>query len=166
MAKFSNIVIILLLVVIALLVWLAFVKPAQAPVIPAPVATTTPTQTENPDTTPIETGTKPLHEKIVVTSPKSNANVQKTFTVTGKAPGNWFFEASAPYVVTTPEGDKIAQGTIQAVGEWMTTDLVDFKASVSTNPAYSGPATLVLMKDNPSGMPEHDDSLEIPIVVQ
>lgn len=166
MSKFSNIVIVLLLIIIALLAWLAFVKPVQAPVVP--MATSTPAVTQTPDETPATTTEvpKPLHEKINVSSPKANASVAKKFTIIGKAPGNWFFEASAPYMVTTPEGDKIAQGTLRAIGDWMTTNLVDFKADVSINPAYSGPATLVLLKDNPSGMPENDDSLEIPITIQ
>jgi hypothetical protein len=92
--------------------------------------------------------------------------VGKKFSITGKAPGNWFFEASAPYMIQTPEGEKIAQGAMQAIGDWMTTDLVDFEADVSVSGSYTGPATLVFMKDNPSGLPEHDDSLEIPIVIE
>jgi len=31
---------------------------------------------------------------------------------------------------------------------------------------YTGPATLILIRDNPSGLPEHDDSLPIPIVIR
>ena len=86
--------------------------------------------------------------------------------MTGKAPGNWFFEAQAPAMVQAPDGSKIAQGQMQAQGDWMTTNLVDFKADISIDQAYSGPATLVLLKDNESGLPQNDDSLEIPIVVQ
>lgn len=165
MSKSSSIIIGLLIVIIAILAWLAFGKQAQAP-----VTDLTPTVTETPgaDQTPSPEVQAPaaLHTKIILTTPKANASVTKKFTISGKAPGNWFFEASAPYMVTTAEGEKIAQGTLQAIGEWMTTDLVDFKAEVSTNPAYSGPAFLVLLKDNPSGMPENDDSLEIPISIQ
>jgi hypothetical protein len=164
MSKTSTAIIVLLLIIIGILAWLAFGKP-----VAAPVTTTTPTSTPAQEEAPASTETptvKPLHEKITVTSPKANAAVGKKFTISGKAPGNWFFEASAPYLVTTPDGDKIAQGTLHAIGDWMTTNLVDFKAEASVNMAYSGPATLVLLRDNPSGMPENDDSLEVPITIQ
>jgi hypothetical protein len=171
MNKGSTVIIALLLIVIALLVWLLIVKQAEAPTVPS-TGTTTQTGTTgvvspNPTpTTPPASGPTPLHQKIVVTFPKANASVPKKFTVTGKAPGNWFFEASAPIMVQAEDGSKIAQGQMQALDDWMTTDLVNFKAELTVNAAYSGPATLVLMKDNPSGLPENDDSLEIPITIQ
>lgn len=166
MTKSSTIIIALLLVIIALLVGLFWIRPAEAPTTPSTI-TTEPTDTiPSPTTETSAPAPKPLHERVSVTYPKANASVPKKFTLTGKAPGNWFFEASAPYMVQTPEGDKVAQGHVDTIGDWMTTELVDFKADITINPAYSGPATLVLMKDNPSGLPENEDSLEIPIVVQ
>lgn len=165
MTKTSTTVIALLLIVIALLVWLLIVKQAEAPTMP--VTATSTTNGGNTGVTPTPTPTaQPLHARIDVTFPKANASVPKKFTVTGKAPGNWFFEASAPIMVQAPDGSKIAQGQMQALDDWMTTELVNFKADITINPAYSGPATLVLLKDNPSGLPENEDSLEIPIIVQ
>lgn len=166
MNKGSTLVIAVLLIVIALLVWLLVGKKAEAPTVtgePNTVGNTTNTGTPGGVTSP---SVKPLHERIVVTFPKANESVPKKFTLTGKAPGNWFFEASAPFMIQAEDGSKIAQGITTAQGEWMTTELVEFKAEVSINPAYSGPATLVLLKDNPSGLPENEDSLEIPIIVQ
>ncbi len=89
----------------------------------------------------------------------------KSFTVTGEAPGNWYFEASFPIQVRDKDNNKIGQTTGQAQSDWMTTEQVPFKADIAIE-GYSGPATLVLLRDNPSGMPENDDSLEIPIVIQ
>ena len=163
MSKSSTIIILLLLVIVLLLGWIIFVKPAEAPSVPSTEVSST--SDNNPPSTPAPNAT-PLHEKVVVTYPKANESVPKKFTVTGKAPGNWFFEASAPVMVVTPDSDKVFQGHAETLGDWMTTELVDFKAEVSVNPAYSGPATLVFLKDNPSGLPENDDSLEIPIIVQ
>lgn len=119
-----------------------------------PVATSTPSAPE------------PLSSKVVVTFPKKDQVVQKKFTVIGKAPGNWFFEASAPVLVKDKDGTKIAQTTAQVQGDWMTIELVDFTADINIVSGYSGPATLVLLKDNPSGLPENDDSVEIAIVIQ
>src|ERR1043166_1817388 len=132
----ASVIIIVLLIVIAVMGWLLMGKPAEAPTIP--VATTSQTSSNpipNPTTSP---GPVPLHEKIVVTYPKANAIVPKKFTVTGRAPGNWFFEAQAPALVQAPDGTKIAQGQMRAQGEWMTTELVDFTAELTINQTYSG----------------------------
>ncbi len=51
---------------------------------------------------------------------------------------------------------------------WMTTDFVPFKATLTftvDKNAYSNKGTLILRKDNPSGLPEHDDALEIPVIL-
>ena len=165
MNKTSTFIIILLLVVIAILSWVVFAKPVVTPVTPVTI-TPSPTNPVPVTTTPPSPSPAPLHSKIQVTYPKANTSVPKKFTITGKAPGNWFFEASAPYMIRIEDGSKVAQGTLQTIGNWQTTNLVDFKADVVVNPAFSGQATLVLMKDNPSGLPENDDSLEIPITIQ
>ncbi|MBI5470364.1 hypothetical protein HY968_03565 [Candidatus Kaiserbacteria bacterium] len=157
----KNLIIALLVIVIGVFVFMLMQKSVPAEPIPVPLATSTATTTPAP---------VPLSVKVSVTFPKKDQLVQKKFTVIGKAPGNWFFEASAPVMVKDKDGSKIAQTTAQvsppAGGDWMTTDLVDFTAAVNISSGYSGPATLVLLKDNPSGLPENDDSVEIPIIVQ
>ncbi len=166
MSKTSTIVIVLLLVIIALLAWLLVVRSAEAPTV-TDGTTTTPQPPPVPRQPNVSAPTPaPLHERVSVTSPKPTATVGKKFSVTGKAPGNWFFEASAPVMVRDLEGNKLAQSYVQAQGEWMTTELVDFKGDIEVTSAYKGPAVLVMMKDNPSGLPENDDSLEIPITIQ
>jgi len=102
---------------------------------------------------------------VKVSAPLPNAAVSRAFAVSGEARGNWFFEASFPVEVRDPSGTVVGHGIAQAGGEWMTTEFVPFAATV-TVADYSGPATLVLVKDNPSGLPEHDDSVEFPILVQ
>ncbi|MCR4334733.1 MAG: Gmad2 immunoglobulin-like domain-containing protein [Patescibacteria group bacterium] len=107
------------------------------------------------------------NENIHLTSPRPNATIKSPLTITGEARGNWFFEASFPVVLTNWDGLIIAQGIAQAKGEWMTTDFVPFEATftftVDKN-VYSNKGSLILQKDNPSGLPEYDDALEIPIV--
>ncbi|PIR83940.1 hypothetical protein COU18_00815 [Candidatus Kaiserbacteria bacterium CG10_big_fil_rev_8_21_14_0_10_51_14] len=153
-----GVIIILTLIVIAL-GWILFATPA-----PVAAPTVTPTVNEEPSEEVFDPS-RPLHERVSVTSPKSGSSVEKTFTVEGMAPGNWFFEASFPIQVRDPENSKIGQAIAQAGADWMTTELVPFTATITVS-NYSGPATLVLLRDNPSGLPENDDALEIPIVVQ
>ncbi len=151
-------IIAILFIIIVALAWVLFASPG---IVAAPVVT--PPTEESGEAEPDPS--RPLHERVSVTSPKPGASVQKTFTVMGLAPGNWFFEASFPIQVRDNENSKIGQAIAQAGADWMTTELVPFTATITVS-NYSGPATLVLLRDNPSGLPENDDALEIPIVIQ
>lgn len=117
----------------------------------------------------VATTTPPVtHDQIHLTSPLSGASVSSPLTITGEARGNWFFEASFSVYVTDWDGKIIGQGIATAQGDWMTTDFVPFTATITFATAdisghYSDKGTLILKKDNPSGLPEHDDALEIPI---
>ncbi|MFA7286233.1 MAG: Gmad2 immunoglobulin-like domain-containing protein [Patescibacteria group bacterium] len=104
---------------------------------------------------------------VRLTAPLPNVVIGSPLTVTGEARGTWFFEASFPVVLVDSDGVIIAEGIAQADGEWMTEDFVPFTATVTfTRPAYGDRGSLLLRKDNPSGLPEHDDALEIPIRFQ
>jgi hypothetical protein len=145
-----GIVGVLFIVIVALLIALILIPaPAHAPV----VATSTPNETQ------------PLHARVVVHSPASGAAVGNTFTVTGEAPGNWYFEAVFPVQVRDAENNKVGQGQAQAQSDWMTTAQVPFKADITVT-GYTGAATLVLLRDNPSGLPQNDDSVEVPIIIR
>jgi hypothetical protein len=102
---------------------------------------------------------------IRVDSPRPNTSIKSPLTITGQARGNWFFEASFPIFLTDWNGKIIAQGIATAEGDWMTTDFVPFKATLTFDTGdisghYSNRGTLILKKDNPSGLPENDDALE------
>lgn len=106
-------------------------------------------------------------DNIVVTAPLPNVTVQNTFTLTGKARGGWYFEASFPVSVLSATGTKLVEMPVQANGEWMTSDFVPFATTTIIIPAYyKGAATLILKNDNPSGLPENEASISIPIVIQ
>jgi hypothetical protein len=111
---------------------------------------------------------QPGQAKIIrVDSPRLNQTISSPLTITGEARGNWYFEASFPVVLTNWDGLIIAQGIAQAKGDWMTTGFVPFEATLTftvDKNTYSNRGFLILKKDNPSGLPEHDDALEIPIM--
>lgn len=147
-------ILIAIFIVILGLTWALFAIPTPTPPI---TATTTP---------PVATSTPTLAERVIVTSPKPNAVVGKTFVVSGQAPGPWYFEASFPIKIVDANNNFIGQGIAQAQGEWMTTEQVTFTATVTLTGNYSGPAEVVLMRDNPSGLPQYDDSISVPITIQ
>ena len=103
---------------------------------------------------------------IVVDLPYPDAVTGKDFSVIGKARGTWFFEASFPIKVLDKDGNTLATAIAQAQSDWMTENFVPFKADVKIPQSYIGKATLILKKDNPSGLPEHDASISFPINIE
>ncbi len=101
---------------------------------------------------------------IRVSNPRPNQSVASPLTINGEARGYWFFEASFPVVLFDAEGNTLAQGIAQAKSDWMTEDFVPFESELQ----FAAPATvegnLVLKKDNPSGLPENDDELIVPVL--
>lgn len=88
--------------------------------------------------------------------------VKSPLYLKGRAPGYWFFEASAPVVVTNWDGLIIGESYITAVGEWTTEDYVSFEGVISfANTEYGDYGFLILQKDNPSGDSQFDDAVEI-----
>lgn len=103
--------------------------------------------------------------EIFIDQPVADSLVTSPLKITGKAPGNWFFEASAPVVITNWNGLIIGESYITAQGDWMTTDYVPFEGSVEfTNTEYGDYGFLILQKDNPSGESEFDDAIEFKVL--
>ena len=60
-------------------------------------------------------------------------------------------------------GAELAVIPAQAKDEWMTTDFVPFEVTLVFQPPSTDTGTLILEKDNPSGLPEHADEFRIPV---
>ena len=108
---------------------------------------------------------------IKVVSPAAMSVVTSPLSLKGQARGNWYFEASAPVSLVNWDGLIIANGFITADGEWMTSEFVPFTGSLpfispykEGDPDFMKRGTLIFKKDNPSGLPENDDALEIPVL--
>jgi hypothetical protein len=119
-----------------------------------------------PEVLPIEATSTDLSDIIVLDSPQSKDVITTPLQLSGQARGNWFFEASFPVTLTNWDGLIIAQGAATADGDWMTTDFVPFEATLNftvDKNVYSNRGSLILKKDNPSGLPKNDDAIEIPV---
>jgi hypothetical protein len=107
---------------------------------------------------------------IVVDQPLAGATITSPVIIKGQARGPWFFEASFPIYVVDWDGLIIGEGYATAESDWMTTDFVPFTATVEFDITkisgnYSKRGILILKKDNPSGLPEHDRALEYDVVL-
>lgn len=117
---------------------------------------------------PVEEIVLPPDDKsnlIIVDYPQAGGLITSPLTFSGQARGTWFFEASFPVFLVNWDGLIIAQGIAQATEDWMTEEFVPFTGSLEFEmPDYGDNGALIFQKDNPSGLPEFDDALEIPIL--
>lgn len=125
------------------------VVPQGVPVVEVPIATSTSQTTNNDFVKNVNIGGRQL-----VSSP---------LTITGEARGPWYFEASFPVEIRDANGIVIGQSHAQAQGEWMTTEFVPFTSTVTFTAPTTTLGFLVLKKDNPSGDPERDQAVIIPV---
>ncbi len=127
---------------------------APSPIVPSPATSS-----------PIDVLPEPVIEPIIevsVSSPLPGDLVVSPLTVIGRARGGWFFEASLPVSLVDEDGNVIIAHYGQAESDWMTPDFVPFRSElVFETEAATG--YLVIAKDNPSGLPENDDKIMIPV---
>lgn len=106
---------------------------------------------------------QPYADEITVVTPSSNENVTSPLTITGKAKGMWYFEGSFPADLVDENGVSLGTVALTAKGDWMTEDFVDFEGKIEFTPPVGTTGKLIIKNDNPSGMPENDKTLEIPV---
>lgn len=104
-----------------------------------------------------------LNDLIQIITPAPEETVTSPLTVSGKARGNWYFEASFPVTLKDATGKTLVQTYAQAQDEWMTEEFVPFSLIITFPRPETETGTLILHKDNPSGLPEYDQELEIPV---
>ncbi|MDO8601983.1 MAG: Gmad2 immunoglobulin-like domain-containing protein [bacterium] len=107
-----------------------------------------------------------LTDLIRVDAPVSNALVSSPLIISGSARGSWYFEASFPVQLLDANGGVLFEGPMQAQGDWMTSEFVPFNQQITFALPKTQTGTLVLKNDNPSGLPENDKELRIPVKFQ
>lgn len=100
---------------------------------------------------------------IRITRPRPGDIIKSPAVITGQARGSWFFEASFPVRLFDANGKELAVKPAEAQSEWMTEDFVPFRVILEFETSATDTGTLVLEKDNPSGLPEYADELRVPV---
>lgn len=121
-------------------------------------------QTTPPNTNPAQTNYTSLKSTTVnIYSPRGDEKIASPLAVIGEVPGSWSFEASFPIKILNSNGKVVAQTSAQILGNWMTDRLVPFSAKLPWTTQETGTGTLVLVKDNPSGIASNNDSVSVPV---
>lgn len=102
---------------------------------------------------------------VRVTVPEQDTVVPNPLVLKGEARGMWFFEASFPVRLIDANGEDVAlePGYVTATTDWMTESYVPFSGTFSYVTPETNTGTLILLRDNPSGLPENEDAFMIPI---
>ncbi len=106
-------------------------------------------------------------ERIDIEVPNPGQTITGPLKVSGKARGQWFFEATAPLLVVDWDGKILTQSYIQAKDNWMTEDFVEFEGELVFDLPADIPyrtGAVIFQRSNPSGLPENDAAVEIPVV--
>lgn len=121
--------------------------------------------TKKPTHAPVVVHPQPVQYKdlVYVEGPLPGTKITSPLVVTGRARGNWYFEASFPVKLLDGNGNQIAIAPAQAQGDWMTVDYVPFSVTLTFAQPVTATGTLILQKDNPSGEPQFDDLVSIPV---
>ncbi len=147
-----------IIAVILVGVWFFSAERAHAPVAEAPV----PSEVKNSKISAETAHT--VSQMIELTTPALNTTVTSPISLSGRARGPWYFEASFSIELQKNDGTVIATTTGKAQGDWMTDNWVPFTATLAfpTQPAGSL-GKIVLRKDNPSGEPQNDMDTVVPV---
>lgn len=110
---------------------------------------------------------KAENDLIKINYPTIGQTITSPLSVAGQAKGTWYFEATFPLALIDQRGQTVAESFATAKDDWMTENFVPFEGEISfTPPPGQTKGTLIFKKDNPSGLPEYEDQLEIPIFFQ
>ncbi len=102
---------------------------------------------------------------IRITLPMPHAVVQLPVHIAGEARGWWYFEATFPVTIEDLSGNTLFSWYAQADSEWMTEDFVPFSETFIVDIKERTEAVLILQRSNPSGLPENDAEVRIPLVL-
>lgn len=105
-------------------------------------------------------------DEMLIEMPRPNQIIKSPQKITGRARGNWFFEAQTSGELYDEENRLLGTVIITANGDWMTTDFVPFSGELSYTTPQTEIGTLKIYNANPSGLPENQKELVIPVAFQ
>ncbi len=102
---------------------------------------------------------------IQVTQPEPEIQISSPVTISGMAPGTWFFEGGLNITLHEIDGTEIGSTNATSSESWMTTEMIPFAATLEFE-TEQNVGYLQINKANPSGLPENEQTLYWPVTFQ
>lgn len=99
---------------------------------------------------------------LVLDNLTTNQLITSPMTITGKA-RSWYFEAVFPVKIYDGNNQLLGQTQAQAQSDWMTSEFMPFKATLTFNSPNTESGFIILAKDNPSGLTQNAEQVIIPV---
>lgn len=103
------------------------------------------------------------NSEIVIDSPLANSIIESPVQLSGQAVGTWYFEASFPVRIYDDNDVELGAGFVTAQADWMTEEAVPFSGTLNFSLPTTTDGYLIFHNDNPSGLPQYDRQIEVPI---
>lgn len=105
-------------------------------------------------------------DDLVSFSIAPGTKVRGVVSYSGVIKGAYFFEANILINVLDANRNILKAGNTMATGDWMTSGPVSFAGTIDFSGLKKGGAFIEIHNDNPSGLPENDKSVLIPVVIE
>ncbi len=112
----------------------------------AALAACTPPSATAPEAEPAAAS---IGDLAIVDAPVAGARLTSPLTITGTAPGNWYFENQFPVRLVDAQGAVLAEGPATPRVSWTDPGDKQFDATLTFSVTQDTPATLVLEEDMP-----------------
>lgn len=99
-----------------------------------------------------------------IIKPKYASVVSSPLTIVGEISGGWYWEGSFRITLEDHDGVILSETVATATEAWTEEGLVPFTAVLMFDSDSRVSGTIVLIKENPSGLPENDDFIKIPVL--
>ncbi len=110
-----------------------------------------------------EAGSQLLADEIIVAQPLAGQTLASPITLSGRARGSWFFEASFPVQLLDEDGSVLGAAAVTAQSDWQTQDYVPFSGSLSFTRPKGKTGSLIFRNDNPSGSPQNQKEFRLKV---
>ena len=95
-----------------------------------------------------------------------NSKVHGVVSYKGVIKGGYFFEANIVINILDVNKKVLKNSNAMATTDWMTAGPISFEGNIDFTGLPKGNAYLEIHNDNASGLPEHDKSILIPIIIE
>jgi hypothetical protein len=152
--KNKKLGVILLLIIVALLVYIA-IKPRGTV---GPI--------EEKAQTNVEPQVEGHKDDLISFSILPHSEVKGLISYRGVIKGAYFFEANILINILDSNKHVLKKSNAMATTDWMTIEPVSFEGNIDFSGVPKGPAYIEIHNDNASGLPENDKSILIPVVIK